>query len=338
MIIYKIVPVALWRDAEEAGVFAGSPVDVRDGFIHFSTQAQLAETAAKHFAGQRDLLRVAVDADRLDLRWEPSRGGDVFPHLYGVLPLSVVASVESFEPPAGPGAPSRVFLLSPANCSGKRAQQLLRPDARGELATRLRSDQGLALGALFAFMSGLYFRGKLAYATRFAAPPRADHPAVGSGVHIITPNGGLRDPSTIVRHDDVIAFSKVSIDVENSAYRQPLEESARRLSAALDVGQVVLLGSIASPKYVDVLLEIFGTRLCFPSSFVGRGDMSRGGLLLRQVASGEELDYVPVAGAVRHGARPPKLVPIGADHATGRQPTLGGASRRTASRHGRGKG
>ena len=185
------------------------------------------------------------------------------------------------------------------------------------MATRLRSDDGIALGPLFAFMSGLYFRGKLAYATRFAALPGADHPAIGSGVHIITPNGGLRDPNTIVRRDDVDAFAQTSIDVENSAYRQPLEESARRLSAALDVGQVVLLGSIASPKYVDVLLEIFGEQLCFPSSFVGRGDMSRGGLLLRQVASGEELDYVPVAGAVRHGVRPPKLVPIRADRGQG---------------------
>ena len=317
VIIYKIVPAALWRDAEEAGVFAGSPVDVRDGFIHFSTKAQLAETAAKHFAGQRDLLLVAVDADHLDIRWERSRGGDLFPHLYAVLPLSAVGSVESLWPPAGSSAPARVFLLSPANCSGKRAQQLLRPDARGDLATRLRSDEGIALGPLFAFMSGLYFRGKLAYATRFAAPPSADHSAIGSGVHIITPNGGLRGPNTIIRRDDVYAFSQTSIDLENNAYRQPLEESARRLAAALDVGQVVLLGSIASPKYVDVLLEIFGTRLYFPSSFVGRGDMSRGGLLLRQVASGEELEYVPVAGAVRHGVRPPKLVPIRADRGQG---------------------
>ena len=325
--IYKIVPAALWREAEAAGVFAGSPADVRDGFIHFSTQAQLAETAAKHFAGQRDLLLVAVDADRLHIRWELSRGGDLFPHLYGALPLAVVESVESFEAPVLTGAPGRVFLLSPANCAGKRAQQLLRPDARGDMASRLRSDEGIALGPLFAFMSGLYFRGKLAYATRFAVSPSA-HPAVGSGVQIITPNGGLRDHNTVVRFDDVVAFSHVSIDSENSAYRQPLEESARRLSAALEDGQVVLLGSIASPKYVDVLLEIFGTRLCFPSSFVGRGDMSRGGLLLRQVASGEELNYVPVEGAVRHGARPPKLVPIKTSHAAEGRCTPGTASRR----------
>lgn len=316
MIIYKIVPATLWRDAEAAGVFTGSPVDVRDGFIHFSTREQLGETAAKHFAGQRDLLLATVDADGLDIKWEPSRGGALFPHLYGVLPLSTVTSVEPFEAPAGTTRAARVFLLSPANCSGKRAQQLIRPGARGDLATRLNSDEGIALGALFAYMSGLYFRGKLAYATRFAAVPSADHPAIGSGVHVITPNGGLRDPNTVIRRDDVLAFAQVSIDIENDAYRQPLEASARRLHSALDAGQVVLLGSIASPKYVDVLLDIFGERLCFPSSFVGRGDMSRGGLLLRQVTAGEELEYVPVAGAVRHGAKPPKLPPLSRAAAT----------------------
>jgi uncharacterized protein (DUF952 family) len=98
--IYKIVPAALWREAEAAGVFRGSPVDVQDGFIHFSTQAQLAETAARHFAGQTDLLLVAVDADRLDVRWEPSRGGALFPHLYDSLSMSAVELVTSFEAPA----------------------------------------------------------------------------------------------------------------------------------------------------------------------------------------------------------------------------------------------
>ena len=100
ILIYKIVPAALWREAERIGVFEGSPVDMRDGFIHFSTAAQLVDTAQKHFAGQRNLLLVAVDAGRLELRWEPSRGGQLFPHLYGVLPLSVVQSVEAFDAPA----------------------------------------------------------------------------------------------------------------------------------------------------------------------------------------------------------------------------------------------
>ena len=100
--IYKISPRALWRDAEAAGIFAGAPVDHTDGFIHFSTAAQLAETAAKHFAGQSDLLLVGADAARLGeaLRWEPSRGGALFPHLYGALELAAVTRVEPL--PLGP--------------------------------------------------------------------------------------------------------------------------------------------------------------------------------------------------------------------------------------------
>ncbi|MET0367464.1 MAG: DUF952 domain-containing protein [Methylobacterium sp.] len=101
-LIYKICPRALWRDAERQGRFSGAPVDVADGFIHFSTAAQVAETAARHFAGQDDLLLVAVEGDRLGdaLRYEASRGGDLFPHLYGDLPLAAVVSVE--EMPLGP--------------------------------------------------------------------------------------------------------------------------------------------------------------------------------------------------------------------------------------------
>ena len=88
-IIYKICETALWREAERCGVFHGAPVDARDGFIHFSTAGQVGETAARYFAGAGDLMLVAVDADALDaaLKWEASRGGDLFPHLYGVLPL-----------------------------------------------------------------------------------------------------------------------------------------------------------------------------------------------------------------------------------------------------------
>jgi uncharacterized protein (DUF952 family) len=89
-IVYKIVPAALWRQGEASGRFTGSPVDERDGFIHFSTAAQVHETAARHFSGAADLLLVAVSASGLDLKWEPSRGGDLFPHLYGPLPLTAV--------------------------------------------------------------------------------------------------------------------------------------------------------------------------------------------------------------------------------------------------------
>ena len=92
-LIYKICPAALWREAEEAGAFAGAPVDRADGFIHFSTADQVRETAQKHFGGQADLLLIAVEADGLGgaLRWEPSRGGALFPHLYAPLPPSAVA-------------------------------------------------------------------------------------------------------------------------------------------------------------------------------------------------------------------------------------------------------
>jgi len=95
-IIYKISSEALWREAERAGAFTGAPVDLADGFIHFSTAAQVAETAARHFAGATDLVLLAVDAAALGaaLRYEPSRGGALFPHLYGTLPLSVVRWVK----------------------------------------------------------------------------------------------------------------------------------------------------------------------------------------------------------------------------------------------------
>jgi uncharacterized protein (DUF952 family) len=102
-LIYKICPAALWREAGVAGRFDGAPVDLADGFIHFSTAAQAPETAAKHFSGQDNLLLIAVDAAALGeaLRYEPSRGGALFPHLYGPLPLSAVRSVAPL--PTGPG-------------------------------------------------------------------------------------------------------------------------------------------------------------------------------------------------------------------------------------------
>jgi uncharacterized protein (DUF952 family) len=94
-LIYKICPAALWRQAEAEGAFRGSPVDLADGYIHFSTAAQARETAGRHFAGQRDLVLVAIDSEKLDpnLKWEPSRGGDLFPHLYAPLDVMTVTSV-----------------------------------------------------------------------------------------------------------------------------------------------------------------------------------------------------------------------------------------------------
>ncbi|MBA1156043.1 DUF952 domain-containing protein [Microvirga mediterraneensis] len=95
-IIYKICPALLWHEAERIGSFEGAPIDIQDGYIHFSTEKQVRETAEKHFAGRKDLLLIAVDGDSLGdaLRYEPSRGGDLFPHLYAPLPLSAVRWVK----------------------------------------------------------------------------------------------------------------------------------------------------------------------------------------------------------------------------------------------------
>lgn len=208
------------------------------------------------------------------------------------------------------GSPShgRIFLLSPANLNGRRGHQLLADSARGDVATRLRSTAGVPLGEVFTFVSGLYFRGKLTYARRFATLADADDAL--AGIHVITPNAGLRSPDVAVTRDALHAFRTQDISAANDEYRRPLERSAERVAADSGDADVVLLGSIASAKYVDVLLGIFGERLKFPIDFVGRGDMSRGGLLLRHAAAGQELSYVPLAGAVRHGVRPPKLTPL----------------------------
>jgi hypothetical protein len=116
---------------------------------------------------------------------------------------------------------------------------------------------------------------------------------------------------TAVTVDALRKFATVDIGANDARYRGPLLSSARALAEEIgDETEVVLLGSVASAKYVDVLMGVFRERLLFPVDFVGRGDMSRGGLMLRSVRAGEELTYVPVKGAVRHGPRPPKLPPI----------------------------
>lgn len=205
----------------------------------------------------------------------------------------------------------RVFLLSPANCGGARARQLLAASSRAALASRLRDPEGAPLGDVFAFVSGLYFRGKLTYARRFARPPEPDHPVVGSGVHVITPHAGLRAPESPLTAAELTALGGDLIAPDNPAFTVPLARSARTLLREIGPDcEIVLLGSIASPKYVEVLLDVFADQLRFPIAFVGRGDMSRGGLLLRQAEAGVELEYVPVRGAVRHGVRPPKLDPL----------------------------
>ena len=201
--------------------------------------------------------------------------------------------------------PGRIFLLSPAHCGGERARLVFNEAAQFELARRLREPGGAPLGDVFSFLSGLYFRGKLAYARAFARAPEGV-----PGVLVITTNDGLRSPEHAVDVETLRRYGKGSIDEGNARYRRPLLRDARLVDAAAGPDcEVVLLGSVASDKYVDVLLGVFGSRLLFPATFVGRGDMSRGGLMLRCVDAGRELDYIPVTGAVRHGPRPPKLEP-----------------------------
>src|SRR5205085_705569 len=152
---------------------------------------------------------------------------------------------------------------------------------------------------------------------RFARPPDPSDPVMAGGVLVITPNAGLRAADTAVTLASFRGFATTEVDAKNASYRRPLDRSARALLEAIGTEcEVVLLGSIASGKYVDLLMPIFGERLMFPPHFVGRGDMSRGGLMLRCVEAGLELDYVPLAGAVRHGQRPPKLSPLKTTKAT----------------------
>jgi hypothetical protein len=194
----------------------------------------------------------------------------------------------------------RVFLLSPAHCGGKRAELLLSGRGRFPLAERLRT-AGATLGEAFSFVSGLYFRGKLTYATTFARPPAGEAP-----VQVITANRGLLSADTVVGIEDLREFGGVDIRAEDPRYRTPLERDLERLAAIPEL-ELVLLGSVATGKYVDVLLNVVGERLFFPLDFVGRGDMSRGALLLRAAREDTELTYAPVAGAIRHGTRPRKL-------------------------------
>jgi hypothetical protein len=179
---------------------------------------------------------------------------------------------------------------------------LLNESAGFELALRLRAE-GAALEEVFAFMSGLYFRGKSVYSRAFAAPPPGAPAAL-----VITAGRGLLPPATRIGVSELREIAGVPIDLSDPRYRDPLERDALQLHKTLPPAcKIVLLGSIATSKYLEPLLDIFGSRLLFPSEFVGRGDMSRGGLMLRCAEDGDELDYIPASGAVRSGRRPPKL-------------------------------
>ncbi|HEV7387851.1 MAG TPA: hypothetical protein VGN73_04480 [Gemmatimonadaceae bacterium] len=199
--------------------------------------------------------------------------------------------------------PRRIFLLSPASSGGKKASLLFNPRAEFVIAQRVRSEEGAPLGEVFSFLSGLYFRGKLNYARAFENPP----PRQASGVHIITPTDGLCSPGLMIGLADLERFATVPIEAEESRYRLPLERDAKKLAGQIGPRcEVVLLGSIATGKYVDVLEPIFGERLLFPTEFVGHGDMARGGMLLKRAASGAELTYAPVSSPTRLGFKTTK--------------------------------
>lgn len=186
--------------------------------------------------------------------------------------------------------------------SGIRARMLTNARAEFDLAVRLRQE-GAALGDIFSFVSGLYFRGKSTYAAAFAAPPPG-----APGSLVITAGRGLLPLHTKIHIADLHALAAVPIDLSDARYRDALVRDALRLNQSLPSEcEVVLLGSIATAKYLEPLLDIFGSRLLIPSAFIGRGDMSRGGLMLRCAREGVELDYIPASGAARRGRRPPKL-------------------------------
>ena len=193
-----------------------------------------------------------------------------------------------------------IFLLSPARCDGRRTTALLSPRAAFALATQLREPGGAPIGDVFAFLSGLYFRGKLTYARAFGA----------NSTWVITTNQGLLTPEECVDPDDIRAFASVDLSEGGEDFLGPLVRDAERIARDNAASSnVVLLGSIATNKYVGPLQRVFGDRLVFPRDFIGRGDMSRGGLLLRCADARTELEYIPVANAIRHGKRPPKLEP-----------------------------
>lgn len=206
-----------------------------------------------------------------------------------------------------------LFLLSPASLNGLRAKQLTSPRARFALAQRYQTEEGVEIGDAFAFMSALYFRGKIAYARRFAVPS----PVIGGdGVFVITPGYGLVPPDWRITEERMKRMRKIDVDVSTRSYVKPLREHATLIARALDThgdpeAQVVLLGSVATGKYVDVLWPILGNRLRFPTAFAGLGDMARGGLMLRAARVGKELEYVTLDASRK---RPPG--------ATGRMPEL----------------
>ncbi len=196
-----------------------------------------------------------------------------------------------------------VFLLSPANLAGKRAAMVLNPSAGFPLAQALHSSAGAPLGDVFSFVSGLYFRGKMQYSQRFGALPGGV-----SGGLVISPGEGLRFLHERVTAARLHEWAKVDVDAQNPAFTEELLGHCHELWRTLgESARYVLLGSVATDKYVEPLTQVFHQRLLFPIDFVGRGDMSRGALMLRAARTGVELDYAAVVSSARNGRRAPGI-------------------------------
>ena len=191
----------------------------------------------------------------------------------------------------------KIFLLSPASTSGKRAELLFNSRAGFPLAKALHAGESVAIGVVFTFLSGLYFRGKMEYARKYASIS----PQVGGAeIYVITANRGLMPADTPISIQDLRDFANVPIDARDQKYVAPLQDHVEMLEDGLSKDDlVVLLGSVATGKYVDLLEPILGDKLVFPVEFAGLGDMSRGSVMLKSVKSGVELRYAPVDGAVR---------------------------------------
>ena len=203
-----------------------------------------------------------------------------------------------------PAPPSRIFLLSPAKAGGRRYSILTSDKASFELALKFRAGSA-TLGEIYSFISGLYFRGKIAYAAAFGAVPRQSSNAL-----VIVPGLGLLPPETVFSPEQLKATAQIEVDEDNPIHHDALLAAAGSLDRATGHQcSFVLLGSVASAKYTTALLKVLDHRLLFPAEFVGRGDMSRGGIMLRSAASGEELTYIPVSGAQLRGPRPARLKP-----------------------------
>ncbi len=201
-----------------------------------------------------------------------------------------------------PAPPARIFLLSPAKAGGRRHAILANEKATFELALQFRAGAA-TIGEIYSFMSGLYFRGKMAYVAAFGAgsPP-------WPGAFVIVPGLGLLSPETVFSPEQLRATAQIDVDEDNPVHYDALLAAAASLDDATGRQcSFVLLGSVASAKYTRALLRVLDDRLLFPAEFVGRGDMSRGGLMLRSAASGQELTYVPVNAGQLRGPRAPRL-------------------------------